>query len=230
MLSLLRQVKVRRLRRVRINTVCPKCQRERMPGEDSCARCGLLVARWEGFAADDPSHPALEEPWQVLQAAWHEDAAHTRFLELAASVEGLDVAAARYRRRQLAEPHDEKAARGLQRAVNMAQTLYQAKAAAERPPRAPVILKVVGTMFAGLILLAALYVVIVTFTRPVEQPGVPASAAPPSAAPPSAAPRPAAPAPARTQTPPTPPPSAPSPSPHRQTSSAPPPASSAPTR
>ena len=75
----------------------------------------------------------------------------------------MDVAAAKYHKRKLAEPGDEKADKGLSRAVNMAHTLYVARAEAERPPRAPVIL-VVGTMF-GLILLAALYAVIVTFTR-----------------------------------------------------------------
>jgi hypothetical protein len=146
-------------------------------------------------------HPALEEPWERLQAAWHDDAAHTRFLELAATVDGLDVAAAKYRKRKLAEPDDEKAEKGLQRAINLAHTLYVAKAEAERPPRAPVILKIVGTMFAGLILLAAVYAVIVTFTTPPDN--------------------------SKMRTPPTPLPSAPTTSPHHQTSSAPPPASSA---
>lgn len=183
---------------------CPKCQRERAPGEDSCARCGLLVARWEGFAVEEPTHPALEQPWETLQASWSDDAAHSAFLELAATVEGLDVAAAKYRRRKLADASDARAERGLARAVTMAQTLYVAKAQAERPPRAPMILKIVGTMFAGVILLTAVYVVIVTFTRTPDQ--------------------------ARTRSLQIPPPSAPTMSPHRQTSSAPPPASSAPPR
>ncbi len=150
---------------VRLPTACPKCQRERLPGEDACARCGLLVARWEGWAGGEPTHPALEEPWAKLQASWSDDAAHARFVELAATVDALDVAAAHYRRRALAEPGDPRAQHGLQRAVAMAQTLYVARAQAERPPRAPVILKVVGTMFAGLILLAALWVIVVTFTQ-----------------------------------------------------------------
>jgi hypothetical protein len=149
-------------------------------------------------------HPALEEPWQKLEAGWHDDAAHLRFLELAATVDGLDVAAAKYRKRKLAEPEDERAEKGLQRAINMAHTLYVAKAEAERPPRAPAILKIVGTMFAGLILLAAVYAVIVTFTTPPDN--------------------------SKMRTPPTPPPSAPTTSPHHQTSSDPPPASSAPSR
>src|SRR6476659_5035258 len=113
--SLLRQVKVRRLGSVRLATACPKCQRERLPGEDACARCGLLVARWEGFAVEEPTHPALEEPWQKLEAAWGDEKAHTAFLELAAAVEGLDVAASKYRRRKQAVPGDEKAERGLAR-------------------------------------------------------------------------------------------------------------------
>ncbi|MCA1664888.1 MAG: hypothetical protein LC659_11550, partial [Myxococcales bacterium] len=125
----------------------------------------MLVARWDGFAVAELTHPALEQPWDTLQRSWSDDAAHTGFLELAATVEGLDVAAAKYRRRKLADPSDARADRGLQRAVTMAQTLYVARAQAERPPRAPVILKIVGTMFAGFILLAAVYVVIVTFTR-----------------------------------------------------------------
>jgi hypothetical protein len=149
---------------VPLPTVCPKCQRERVPGEDACARCGLLVTRWEGFAADEPTHPALDEPWAKLVDSWDDEAAHARFLELAAAFDGLDVAAARYRKRKLADPNDARAEEGLVRAVTMAQTLYVAKAQAERPPRAPMVLKVVGTMFAGLVLLAAIWVMVVTFS------------------------------------------------------------------
>lgn len=148
---------------MRLPTVCPKCQRERLPGEDACARCGLLVARWEGFAVEEPTHPALEEPWRAVEADWSNEAAHARFLEVAATVDGLDVAAARYRKRKLAHPGDALAERGLARAVAMAQTLYVSRAAAERPPRAPIVLKLVGTLFAGLILLAAIWVVVVAW-------------------------------------------------------------------
>ncbi len=136
-----------------------------MPGEDACARCGLLVTRWEGFAAEEPTHPALDEPWDKLVADWHSDDAHARFLELAAAVDGLDVAAARYRKRKLADPNDARAERGLQRAVTMAHTLYVARAELERPPRAPAVLKLVGTLFAGLMLLAAIWTLVATFRR-----------------------------------------------------------------
>ena len=143
---------------MRLPTVCPKCQRERLPGEDSCARCGLLVIRWEGYANAAPTHPALDQPWAALEARWQDDDAHARFLEVAATVDALDVAAARYRTRKRAQPGDERAARGLVRAVSMAQTIYVARAQAERPPRAPVILKLVGTLFAGMILIGAIWV------------------------------------------------------------------------
>lgn len=146
---------------MRLATVCPKCQRERLPGEDSCARCGLLVARWEGYAPEEPSHPPVDEAWAELDGQWHDDAAHSRFLERAAASDGLDVAAAKYRKRALHDPGDARAQRGVERAVAMAQTLYVARAQAERPPRAPVILKLVGTMFAGLILIAAVWVFVV---------------------------------------------------------------------
>jgi hypothetical protein len=152
---------------VRLSTVCPKCQRERLPGEDACARCGLLVARWEGYAIEEPTHPALDTPWVELEANWQSDEAHQKFLELAAACDGLDMAAARYRKRSLADVTDARAKKGVERAVTMAQTLYRARAAAERPPRAPAILKLVGTMFAGFILIAAVWVLVVALrTRP----------------------------------------------------------------
>jgi hypothetical protein len=155
---LLRQVKVAKIEvRMRLPTMCPKCQRDRQPGEDACARCGLLVARWDGFAASELTHPALDVPWAELAAAWDDDTAHARFLELAATVDALDVAAACYRRVRRDRPDDARAERGLERAVTLAQRLYVMRAESERPPRAPVILKMLGTMCAGLILLAALW-------------------------------------------------------------------------
>jgi hypothetical protein len=142
---------------MRLPMTCPKCQRERMPGDEACARCGLLMERWESYAHVEPSLAALDDPWQALQEAWHDPEAHVRFLELAASLDGLDVAAAKYRRVTIDRPDDEAAQTGLRQSVERAQTLYVLKARMERPPRAPAILKILGTMCAGLILLAALW-------------------------------------------------------------------------
>ncbi len=127
-----------------------------------------MACWWRAGRASPSKSRRIRRSWsrgRSWSETWEDDGAHSRFLELAATVEALDVAAAKYRRRKLAAADDEKAERGLQRAVTMAQTLYVARAKAERPPRTPVILKIVGTMFAGLILLAAIWVVIVTFAR-----------------------------------------------------------------
>jgi hypothetical protein len=142
---------------MRVATICPKCQRERVPGKDACIRCGLLVARWEGFAVVEPSLPALDQAWAELHGNWQDPAAHLGFLDLAATLDALDLAAAHYRRASWAQPDDERAQAGLRQAAERAQRLYVARAQLERPPRAPAILKLVGTMFAGLILLAVLW-------------------------------------------------------------------------
>ena len=144
---------------MRVPMTCPKCQRERLPGQNACVRCGLLVARWDGFVNVEPSLPALDLPWAELQNNWEDAEAHLRFLDLATQLDGLDVAAARYRRITLARPDDERATTGLRQAAERAQRLYVTRAQMERPPRAPAILKLMGTMFAGLILIAALWAV-----------------------------------------------------------------------
>jgi hypothetical protein len=119
------------------------------------------VARWEGFALDVPTHPALDQPWAELVAAWDDDSAHARFLEAAATADALDVAAARYRQRRQADGEEPRAQKGLERAANLAQRLYQMRARSERPPKAPVVLRVLATIFAGLILMAAVRVLVV---------------------------------------------------------------------
>jgi len=119
------------------------------------------VARWDGFALDIPTHPALDQPWAELMAAWDDDTAHARFLEAAATADALDVAAARYRQRRQADRDDLKAQKGLERAATLAQRLYQMRARSERPPKAPVVLRVFGTLCAGLILIAAIWVLVV---------------------------------------------------------------------
>lgn len=110
---------------------CPKCQRERRPGEDACARCGLLVTRWEGFEVEVPNLPPgdpVGRAWAALEGSWQDDAAHKRFLEQAATFDELDVAAAFYRKRSNADPTDGKARAGLERTALLAQEVYVAKA------------------------------------------------------------------------------------------------------
>jgi hypothetical protein len=132
-------------------SVCPKCQRARKPGEDSCARCGLLVTRWEGFQLTLPSLPPVDAAWTRLASEWEDEAAHKRFLELAAQHDGLDVAAALYQKAQRDRPGDARAEDGVKRAATLAQHLYKARADAERaqaPLQGQRLLRVVSAIVA----------------------------------------------------------------------------------
>jgi hypothetical protein len=150
---------------VGIPSHCPKCQAEARPGAVGCARCGLLVSRWESFVVDVPSHPALDAMWETLAAGWDDDAAHRRFLDAAALVDALDVAAARYRERLRDTPADARAQAGLERAARLAQSLHETRTRAERPPAAPRLLRVGGTVVAGVVLLATMWVLVSSFLR-----------------------------------------------------------------
>jgi hypothetical protein len=75
-----------------------------------------------------PSLEPVDQAWSDLQAHWLEDDAHRRFLELAARFDGLDVAAALYKQRNMDHPDDARAREGLARSVTLAADLYAAKA------------------------------------------------------------------------------------------------------
>jgi len=140
--------------------VCPKCQRERKPTEQACARCGLRVDLWEGFRVELPSSPPVDEAWERLKADWHSDDAHRRFLEQAASFDGLDVAAALYReawrqaRRESSD--DPRAQEGLRRAGALAESLYAQKAHAARTRVPSGWIRVAGFLGAIVIILGGL--------------------------------------------------------------------------
>ncbi len=137
-------------------TVCPKCQRERRPAEDACARCGLAVARWESFTDGVTPHPAIDAAWTDLDARWSDADAHRRFLELAASADALDLAAAHYKKRLGSDPSDERARKGLERAASLAETLHAARIDADRV-RAPIWLRIAGYLGGGLVAIVLLY-------------------------------------------------------------------------
>jgi hypothetical protein len=117
---------------MRTMVVCPKCQREARPGDPACARCGLLVSRWEGFIYERPVLQPVDEAWKRLEINWEDDRAHRQFLELAVSVDGLDVAAAHYQEARRARPDDSRASEGVRRSVALAQSVYTARSQAER--------------------------------------------------------------------------------------------------
>ena len=140
-------------------TACPKCRRERRPGEDACARCGLLVARWAGFSAGEPAplaHPLLDALWKKVEESWDDEAAHARFLDAAVEERALDLAAARYRAAQDRSPDDARAHAGLERAGLLA-TQIQMQAEPVLGPSARW-LKLVGLAAAALLLMATMWV------------------------------------------------------------------------
>jgi hypothetical protein len=139
-----------------VPTVCPKCQRERRPGEDACARCGLTVTRWESFTDEVAPHPAIDAAWAELESRWNDADAHRRFLDLAASADGLDLAAAHYRKRLKGDPSDERARKQLERASALAETMHAARLNAERV-RTPIWLRVAGYLGGGLVAIVLLW-------------------------------------------------------------------------
>jgi hypothetical protein len=154
-------------------TVCPKCQRERRAGEDACAKCGLLVSRWAGFANEIQSHPLLDALWGKVEESWEDDARHARFLDEAAAAGALDLAAARYatRLRQHSNSEggsdsdsDPRARAGLERATRLALQLQKLTADSDLGQAARW-LKVAGAAVAIALFAATLWVLFQSFRR-----------------------------------------------------------------
>lgn len=82
---------------------CPKCGRARVAGEGACARCGLLVERWDGFSvSEDP--PGLAERWEECVAKWDDSERHDQAMVTAMGAAALPQLARRYRARLDAGP------------------------------------------------------------------------------------------------------------------------------
>jgi hypothetical protein len=143
---------------------CPKCDRERHAGEAACARCGLLVERWDTFVAEAPRHPLLDPLWEALcdPARWRDEAAHARFLDEAARTGGLDLAAARYRAASRERPEDARAQAGLARAALLAERLHDAGAHGRVEAR---LVRLAGLLVAALLLAVSLWLVALSLRR-----------------------------------------------------------------
>src|SRR4051812_32618418 len=113
-------------------TVCAKCGHGTI-SSGACARCGLLVENWPTYTETVRSHPYLDARWAKLVAAWDEDVAHTRFLDEAARLEALDVAAGRFRARLREDPNDPRAAAGLERSAILAERIHALGSQVNRP-------------------------------------------------------------------------------------------------
>lgn len=116
------------------------------------------------YSDEPPAHPALDPAWAALQPSWQDQAAHARFLELAASSGGLDLAAARYRAARKQRPGDALADAGLKRALMLAEHLHVASAQGERRPSG-VLLRLLGFTLTALILLSAVWLGVLLIRR-----------------------------------------------------------------
>ncbi len=139
-------------------TVCPKCGEERRPGADACRRCGLLVSRWATFKKDIlPAVPVLDALWAKLEADWENDALHARFLDEAATLGSLDLAAARYRAR-LRRGDDPRAQAGLDRAVRLVLQLHKVEGPDPALGTAARLVKFAGIFIAVVLFVATVWV------------------------------------------------------------------------
>lgn len=97
---------------------CPKCGAAVRDGAEACARCGLLVDRFDGYRdpALEDAPDALVALWPAVEAGWADDAAHERFVQSAMALGAYSYAAAKYREAQRARsggPDDGRAAHWL---------------------------------------------------------------------------------------------------------------------
>jgi len=96
----------------------------RAPGGTACARCGLVYARWSGETGAALGAAPLDEEgtrlWTALEAGWHEDERHDRFIKHCASARLLGAAGRQYRAALDRAPGDAIALRMQQRIVAMA--------------------------------------------------------------------------------------------------------------
>jgi hypothetical protein len=148
------------------SNLCPKCRREAQPGEAACPRCGLRADRWSGFAAAAPGHPLVDRLWARLLESWEDEAQHARFLDEATAAGALDIAAARYSLRLRDQPDDARARSGLERATQLA---LQLRAPLSDPDEVlgsgARLLKLAGIGVAALLLLATMWVLMLTLSR-----------------------------------------------------------------
>lgn len=132
---------------------CPKCGREGRAGERACARCGLLVARFGGFAAEQGSGaPALDALWERCASAWDDPSAHDRLLDQATRLGLLPALARRYRERS-AGGADPVAAKRLSQIAVLLDHALRAEVR-EEPPRLQRVVWALGYLAALALLVA----------------------------------------------------------------------------
>lgn len=142
---------------------CPKCHREALPGESACARCGLLVARFDLFReSGDP--PELESAWRECAAAWDDAAAHDRALSAAMRAECLPLLARRYRERLEAGP-DALAERRLAQIAVLIESAIRSQAGQAVNGKAARLVWALGYLVAGTVLFLSAWIFMLAMRR-----------------------------------------------------------------
>jgi hypothetical protein len=100
-----------------------------------------------------------------VEAGWDDDSAHARFLDQAAVLGALDLAAACYRRKLGAQATQARAQSGLDRAVRLALQLHQASPHDPSIARTARLVKFAGIFVALVLFVATMWVVWVAVAR-----------------------------------------------------------------
>jgi hypothetical protein len=124
-----------------------------------------LVSRWAGWSVDLSGEPQLSALWARLEEAWDDDPRHAAFLDAAAGLGALDLAAAHYREALRRRPGDVRAQAGIDRAVRLALQLQEATG--REPALGPGArwLTRAGVALAAALLLATVWVLVTTLRR-----------------------------------------------------------------
>lgn len=135
-----------------MDDLCPKCGAPKK-GAPSCARCGLVFARFDAAALEIPVPPDIEALWRHAEAGWEDRARHALFTERSLAAGAAAYAAARYRTRG---PDDPVAAEQLSRiAARLEQELARSsKAVGDRGRRPGARGQRAIVLFAAILLVA----------------------------------------------------------------------------
>ncbi len=140
---------------------CPRCFREVRRRSESCPKCGLVFAVWEGGAARVPGgfrragdeDPRAESLWREVEARPEDETRHEAFLAYCREARCLDLAAYRYQAFLLQNPGSRTGLLFRDRILLLAQ--FNSKTTLppkDRPPHASRLKWVLGLGLAALLL------------------------------------------------------------------------------
>lgn len=114
---------------------CPKCGHPRPDPATSCARCGLVFAKWspeEASGVVAPLDERAEALWADALASWNDEGRHDAFLKHCSAAGLLAAAGRRYRARLDERPGDQVTVRMQERVLHLATVAFTVQRS--RPP------------------------------------------------------------------------------------------------